>query len=215
VVRAGFAHAGVIISVSVSEESGTTRPRNRRLMLVAAIALAVVALVGVAGVSTTPLLCGSCHTVAPSYEGWQASAHSDVWCIQCHADFGPAGWAGAILNGADELVRYAVDAPANHELAATVPSERCVRCHADAWADEAFAASHPTVDARCGACHREAYHTNERNVYPEMGIAARDVVYGDSVTCAECHTTRQMLRADIMAHPCEIVETSVQGSGEG
>ncbi len=193
----------------------SARPGSRRTVVIGVVVAITVLVATGFGVAATPLACGSCHSVAPSHDGWQASAHSEVWCIECHSEPGAVGWAATIVGGAGELFTYVVHRPEPHELSAKIPAERCVRCHEDNWADANFVRWHPSPDAYCGACHRGSYHTNPRIVYPEIGPAAREVASGDPVTCAECHTDRQMLRADIMADPRDETAALIQGTGEG
>ena len=148
-------------------------------------------------------------------EGWGDSAHSDVTCHKCHADSGVRGWAASMFVGASTLYVHLTDRPEVHEIAAVVPPERCVACHGGAWQDQMFAAMHPLPTSRCDACHRASYHADDRPVYPEVVSEVRDLAHGDSVMCAECHTRRQMLRADIIADPRDDAAVAVEGTGEG
>lgn len=199
----------------MQKSTDPARPRKRLYVGIGVAASAILlAVVGLA-VASTPLMCGSCHTVAPSHEGWQNAAHRDVWCIECHAAPGPVGRALTLMSAAGDVLAYVTHKPEHFEIAANVPQERCVACHEDAWANPAFSVWHAPPDSRCDVCHRTSYHQNERIVYPEIGPAAREVAYGDLVTCAECHVNRQMLRADIMAEPRIEAATSIKGSGEG
>jgi len=153
--------------------------------------------------------------MSASVEGWGEASHQDVTCHRCHADRGVTGWAASMFTGARTLYAHLTDdsAPAS-ELTAVVPPERCVACHGGAWTDQLFAAMHPLPTSRCDACHRQSYHGNDRPVYPEVA-EARELAYGEAVTCAECHTSRQMLRADIMADPRAEAESGIRGTGEG
>ncbi len=117
--------------------------------------------------------------------------------------------------GARALYVHLTDRPETYEIVAVVPPERCVACHGGVWRDQMFTAMHPQPTSRCDACHRASYHADDRLVYPEVVSEVRDVAYGDLVTCAECHTRRQMLRADIMADPRDEAGAALQGTGEG
>ncbi len=148
-------------------------------------------------------------------EGWVESAHTDVTCHKCHADRGVTGWAASMLTGAKTLYAHVTDGSIEaHAISSVVPPERCIACHGGAWQDQMFAAMHPLPTSRCDACHRQSYHADDRPVYHEVA-EARDVAYGDAVTCAECHTDRQMLRADIMADPRAEAGSGIEGTGEG
>jgi nitrate/TMAO reductase-like tetraheme cytochrome c subunit len=62
---------------------------KRRAAVVAIVLAGLLLVGGVAGaglwhVSTSPLLCNSCHIMKPYVDAWKASTHKDVTCVQCH-----------------------------------------------------------------------------------------------------------------------------------
>ena len=39
-----------------------------------------------------PNFCASCHEIAPHVASWSESQHKDVSCLECHTDYGKAGF---------------------------------------------------------------------------------------------------------------------------
>jgi len=203
-----------------SESSVTERPSRRKLYIWAGVLVAlVVVMVGVLEVTSTPAFCRSCHEVEPSVVGWEESAHADVSCLKCHAGDGVIGYLQTKIGGLREVVVHVSDKPENEDLMGEVEAKKCLNCHEDEWDDETFMAEHPSKDAPCAACHRESFHTNARPVYPELEVAdgeeLLELAYGDDLTCAQCHTDRGLLKADLEADPKVVAEASDASEGEG
>ena len=145
------------------------KPRKKRLYVWLGVILAI-GLISVAALEYTssPGFCASCHEIEPSVEGWRGSVHAQedaATCLDCHADAGFVGEMVAHIGGIQEAYVHITQKPEAEHISGLVPAERCVACHEDAWADEAFAAEHPTQDAPCAVCHRESSHTNEKPIY--------------------------------------------------
>ena len=72
------------------ETADVTGGRRRRRGRAVLIALGLVLVVGGAAgaglwqISTSPLLCNSCHIMKPYVEAWRTSKHRNVTCVQCH-----------------------------------------------------------------------------------------------------------------------------------
>ena len=58
--------------------------RGRALLVVlgAAVVVGGAALAGLWHVSTSPLLCNSCHIMKPYVAAWKSSKHNKVTCVQ-------------------------------------------------------------------------------------------------------------------------------------
>ena len=146
----------------------------RKRMIVGGIGLLTIGLVGLTGTyavwqtAAPERTCASCHEIEPSVEGWRSSAHAQddaATCMDCHADAGFVGEMVAHIGGLQEAYVHLSQKPEAENIEGMVPAERCLECHDDAWADESFAAEHPTKEAPCAVCHRETAHTNEKPIY--------------------------------------------------
>ncbi|GAB4280974.1 MAG: hypothetical protein Kow0067_00040 [Coriobacteriia bacterium] len=151
------------------DETAPPRKKTKKRWIVVGV-LAALVVVGVAAFeyTSTPGFCESCHEIAPSVEGWRASAHAQddaADCMDCHADAGFVGELVTHIGGIQEAYVHITESPEEGDIRGEVPAERCVRCHEDAWDDEAFAAEHPTPEAPCGVCHRDSAHTNPKPLY--------------------------------------------------
>lgn len=145
-------------------------PRKKKRLYVALGVVLAIGVVAFAALEYTssPGFCASCHEIEPSVEGWRQSVHGQdeaAECMDCHADAGFVGEMVAHIGGLQEAYVHLSQKPEAEHIIGTVPAERCLECHDDAWADEAFAAEHPTKDADCGVCHRDTAHTNEKPIY--------------------------------------------------
>jgi nitrate/TMAO reductase-like tetraheme cytochrome c subunit len=70
-------------------ESGGAPRKRRSLPALLVVGGILIVVLGVAGVglwelSSSPLLCNSCHIMKPYVEAWRTSKHNEVACVQCH-----------------------------------------------------------------------------------------------------------------------------------
>jgi nitrate/TMAO reductase-like tetraheme cytochrome c subunit len=108
------------------------RRLGRGLLLAVGITLAVAAAAG-AGlwhVSTSPLLCNSCHIMKPYVEAWKTSKHAQVTCVQCHY---PPGFRDTIwvkYQAITQVVKWATQTYSSKPFA-EVEDASCLRsgCH--------------------------------------------------------------------------------------
>ncbi len=56
--------------------------------------------------SSQPEFCSSCHIMEPYYSSWQASAHGDVKCIECHFEPGAMGTVLGKFQAISQLAKY-------------------------------------------------------------------------------------------------------------
>ncbi len=86
-------------------------PRTRRgifalLLVVGAFAFAGIwTSVTLVHWTETADFCGRCHQMGPELAGYEAGAHQDVTCGECHVEPGVAGWIKAKLNGTRQLIQ--------------------------------------------------------------------------------------------------------------
>ena len=105
------------------------RLTTRGVTWTAVILTVVVVGIGVALEATsTPQFCGACKSHVPYVDGWEASAHSDVNCEQCHTKPGPFFFLTSKLEALQQPVHELVG---NYEkpILGTVLNQSCRRCH--------------------------------------------------------------------------------------
>jgi nitrate/TMAO reductase-like tetraheme cytochrome c subunit len=106
--------------------------RGRSLLVVLGIAVVVggAALAGLWHVSTSPLLCNSCHIMKPYVAAWKTSKHNKVTCVKCHY---PPGFRDTIwvkYQAISQVVKWATQTY-NSKPFAEVEDASCLRsgCH--------------------------------------------------------------------------------------
>lgn len=159
----------VVDQSSASTGSSPDKPKSKKKLYIwlGVVAVLVVAVVGVWNFASTNYFCSKlCHSMLPTYEGWVASEHRSVSCIDCHAGQGFVEEFKAHMAGVKELYIMVTENPSAAEVYATpdiVPADRCLRCHDKDW-DE-LPADHPAKDSYCAVCHRESFHPNEKPLF--------------------------------------------------
>jgi nitrate/TMAO reductase-like tetraheme cytochrome c subunit len=114
------------------------RPRRSRRPIILG-ALAVLVLIGGAvlttlwHVSASPKFCSSCHIMEPYIQGWQASKHNPVACVQCHY---PPGFRDTIrvkFQAMTQVAKWATGTYSSKPFA-EVDDASCLRsgCHSQA-----------------------------------------------------------------------------------
>ncbi|MBI2466814.1 MAG: NapC/NirT family cytochrome c, partial [Candidatus Rokubacteria bacterium] len=75
----------------MSDSPPAEQPRRRRwwrrrwgLVLGGAVVVLLGAFAGLWEVSSSPVLCNSCHIMKPYVDAWKTSKHNQVACVQCH-----------------------------------------------------------------------------------------------------------------------------------
>ena len=116
----------------VDDPTVTSRRHRRGLVILVIVGLVLV--VGVAGgaglwqLSTSPLLCNSCHIMKPYVEAWRTSKHNQVTCVQCHY---PPGFRDTIWVKYQALAQVAKWATQTYSSKpfAEIEDASCLRCH--------------------------------------------------------------------------------------
>jgi nitrate/TMAO reductase-like tetraheme cytochrome c subunit len=106
--------------------------KTRALWIALLAVLASVGL-GTAGlwkVSTSPLLCNSCHIMKPYVAAWKASKHANVTCVQCHYPPGFRDTLWVKYQAISQVVKWATYTY-NSKPLAEVEDASCLRsgCH--------------------------------------------------------------------------------------
>jgi len=128
--------------------------------------------------TSTPAFCASCHEIEPAYQSWLMSTHRAnprgvaAKCIDCHlpdpSNFASFFWAKN-HHGIKDLYAHFFGGEYDRERArraarASIPNERCQRCHADLLA--------PGMTRGAMLAHRAV-------LYPKRE--------GYEKTCHQCH----------------------------
>ena len=115
-------------------------PRSRRgifalLLVVGALGFAAIwTSVSVIHWTETADFCGRCHEMGPELVAYEAGAHRDVTCGECHVEPGVSGWIKAKLNGTKQLIQvitglYPKPVPPPDHAALPSVKDTCLRCH--------------------------------------------------------------------------------------
>lgn len=151
----------------------------------------------------------ACHEMRPYHQAWQAGAHRDIQCVECHVDQGVVPRLLQKWVSLREL-RVHVFGESLFPMKSTseIPNDRCIRCHEKVVSDDT-SFSHATHAKRgsCEWCHATAAHTvtpaalKAAGVYSGLpisgsvessGVAAPDkgtanIVGHREIGCTRCH----------------------------
>lgn len=153
-------------------EQPPTRCRHMRVFLFAAAACIVVgglALGGLYRLSSSPLLCNSCHIMKPYVQAWKSSKHSNVTCIECHY---PPELRGTIWVKYQALAQVAK------------------------WATQTYS-SKPFAEVEDASCLRSGCHTSRllegkvtfnRGIIFDHGPHLKEKRRGRQLRCTSCHS---------------------------
>jgi nitrate/TMAO reductase-like tetraheme cytochrome c subunit len=163
--------------MSATDSTGDApRQRRRRWFVVGGpVGLAIVLLVVVAAgaglweLSSSPVLCSSCHIMKPYVDAWKSSKHGTVACVQCHY---PPGFRDTIW------VKY-------QALTQVVK-----------WATQTYS-SKPFAEVEDASCLRSGCH--ERRLLQGKVVYKRGIVFdhrphlqevrrGRQLRCTSCHS---------------------------
>lgn len=105
------------------------------LIVVAAVIILLAATYGAMAATSKPDFCSNCHYIKPSVEAWKKGAHSQVGCMECHADPGPVGYVKRKVGAYRELLLHFTGKYPS-ALKAKVNIENCVLCHSGKYPDK-------------------------------------------------------------------------------
>ncbi|MHC0037858.1 NapC/NirT family cytochrome c [Pseudoneobacillus sp. C159] len=109
-------------------------PLNRWRLLFALLFFSV-AMFGVGygaiAFTSTPSFCKTCHEMAPEHVTFEASAHNQISCVQCHIEPGVKNMMFHKVESLKEVYYHVVGAP--DPIVQTVPVRNinCVQCHSE------------------------------------------------------------------------------------
>jgi nitrate/TMAO reductase-like tetraheme cytochrome c subunit len=113
--------------------SADAGPGGRRLRLGAlaaglALGLALVLMVAGMEVSSKPQFCGTCHVMAPYYQSWRTSRHSQVACVECHIPPGLTAEFRKKYEALSMVARYFTATYGTNPWT-EIEDAACLRCH--------------------------------------------------------------------------------------
>ncbi|WP_240035307.1 cytochrome c3 family protein [Neobacillus notoginsengisoli] len=109
-------------------------PVNRWKLLFATLALLIVGGGGFGGVlafTNSPTFCKSCHEMQPEFATFEASAHSQISCVQCHIQPGAVNMLTHKMKSMKEVYYHLTGIP--EQIVQTpgeaIPNISCQQCH--------------------------------------------------------------------------------------
>ena len=113
----------------------TTKDRMRLIILLSGVIL-VFGIVAAGGLAYTMRseFCSSCHEMNPEYKTWQASAHSNIGCVDCHIEPGPINLMKDKIGAMVQVYKHVTvsyDSPIEYpvEHKGMIKNEQCKKCH--------------------------------------------------------------------------------------
>ena len=158
----------------MSEQPRGRRWTRGRVVLVVLAALVVVGGAGLAGlwqVSASPQFCNSCHIMAPYVQGWKASKHHTVACVQCHYPPGFRDTLWVKYQAISQVAKWATQTYSSKPFA-EVEDASCLRsgCHSTAQLEGKGTVTSP----------RGVRFDHRRHLDPAKA--------GRQLRCASCHS---------------------------
>ena len=109
------------------------RTRRGRVLIVGCAAIVVLlgATFAAAKATESNKFCGSdCHEMLPYNQTWEASAHADVNCVECHIPPGAWNFAKTKFFAMREVYVHVMgQVAAPIQVTRQIPNEVCVNCH--------------------------------------------------------------------------------------
>jgi nitrate/TMAO reductase-like tetraheme cytochrome c subunit len=86
---------------------------------------------GAIAFTSTPSFCDNCHEMASESVTFQASAHNQIKCTQCHIEPGPVNLVKHKIHALKEVYYHVVGVPEQIVQTMPVKNENCVQCHSE------------------------------------------------------------------------------------
>ncbi|HEX9900072.1 MAG TPA: NapC/NirT family cytochrome c, partial [Candidatus Methylomirabilis sp.] len=154
-------------------EAQSPQPSGRRrkilILLTTAAVVGIAVLGGLYKLSSSPLLCSSCHIMKPYVEAWKTSKHNTVSCVECHY---PPGFQDSLWVKYQALAQVAK------------------------WATQTYS-SKPFAEVEDASCLRSGCH--ERRLLEGKVVFKRGIIFdhrphlaeprrGRQLRCTSCHS---------------------------
>lgn len=160
------------LSPPQSDPQGDGR-RSRRWLIAAAVGLAILAAVTVPTVfaaTEQPLFCTTCHEMTPYYTAFNAGAHKNVQCVDCHVDAGLTARLTHKFSALKEVADHFTTKPTFPQPNVDVPDARCRACHKDLPVTNGFDHAQHTKALACSKCHADVGHQVTQAALAAAGI---------------------------------------------
>ncbi|WP_335500936.1 cytochrome c3 family protein [Neobacillus vireti] len=190
-------------------ERKVKNPAKRWKLLVAALTTFFVILVflyGSISYTSTPSFCSSCHEMAPEHVTFQASAHNQIKCIQCHVKLGSKNVILSKVELMKNVYSHIARQPDNIVPSVAVSNENCEQCHSRNRLVTATGdlivnhKGHVEKGIPCITCHRGVTHAkvvergiNDSSTYVYWNKENAKKLIGEKYvkpnmgTCIDCH----------------------------
>ncbi|WP_318507296.1 cytochrome c3 family protein [Bacillus sp. T3] len=195
------------------EEYKNSREKKKSLhhwkLIVAALTafLALLGLIyGAISYTSTPPFCATCHEMAAEHVTFQASAHNQIKCTECHIKPGTANLVIHKVESLKEVYSHIVGPPDTIIQTVAVSDENCKQCHSknrlisatgdlivnhDGHIEEGI----PCITCHSGVAHAKVVERgiNRSNTYDYWTTAnAKKLIDEEYVrpnmgTCIDCH----------------------------
>ncbi len=184
-------------------------PMKRWRLLVVALTTFIAILgftYGAISYTSTPSFCSTCHEMAPEHVTYQASAHNQIKCTQCHIKPGAKNLVIHKVESLKEVYYHVVGAPDSIVPTVAVSNKNCEQCHSrnrliTANGDlKVNHKGHIQEGIPCITCHRGVVHAKvaERGINDSSTYAAwtkdnAKKLMGEKYenpnmgTCIDCH----------------------------
>jgi nitrate/TMAO reductase-like tetraheme cytochrome c subunit len=184
-------------------------PVNRWRLLFASL-FAIVALSGTMwgaiAFTSSPQFCSWCHEMAPEFVTFEASAHSEIKCTQCHIEPGVVNLVTHKVHSLKEVYYHVVGPPDPIVQTVAVTNESCTQCHSTNRLVSATGdlivnhSEHIQEDIPCITCHSGVAHAKvvERGINNQKDLdywtlenteklVKNEYMKPNMGTCIDCH----------------------------
>ena len=184
------------------------RIRRRRLVLII-VGVVIVLIIGAAFATAEytgrSSFCRTCHEMEVYYQDWQASAHAEAGCRDCHIPPGFASFVKTKLFSFREIWVH-ITSTVTPPLAVTreIPDANCLACHrgpGDASLGDTLFSHAAHADLKCAGCHVRLVHRDVNPpYYVDPAAMAACLICHDGARapgrCSYCHTAPHEARGE-------------------
>ncbi len=166
------------------EQPKRTRRIPRRVWILAAVAVSLLALIAVpASFAATdqPGFCATCHEMTPFYTAFDAGPHKGIQCVDCHVDPGLVSRVTHKVASLKEVADHFTTKPSFPLADVSVPDARCVACHRSLPVTNGFDHAQHTSALACSRCHSDVGHQVTTEALASAGVLnTKAATFGDS-----------------------------------
>jgi len=143
---------------------------SKRIVLITTIVIVAIAVLMFLAMHFTsqPNFCSSCHEIRQPVASWNAGAHKNITCLDCHANPGTIGYVSRKFKGLGEVyLHFTNQIPT--PLEAKYNTQTCIVCHTG----------------------QNRYYSDAKNIKLPPGPLAPKVSHNqilqDNISCLVCH----------------------------